>query len=55
MNTYKAYDPDGNAVFFNSLTAIKNALELTNADVKKIFANGAHLVSTGDYVITLAG
>jgi len=52
MNTYKTYDPNGTAVIFESIKAIREALELNPQDCRKIFYPGVHKVSTGDTVIT---
>lgn len=49
---YKVYDPDGNAIIFEELSDIREALDLTDEDIKKIFYPGVHKVSTGDEVIT---
>ena len=52
MTMYKAYDPNGNPVIFESLTELRQTLDLTDDDIRKVFVGHVTTVSTGDQVIT---
>ncbi len=49
---YKVYDPENEALIFTSLRSIKLFLSLSDEDIKNIFNQGVHTISTGDVVIT---
>ena len=51
---YKTYDPEGNAITFDTLKEIAAFLDLSRADSRKIFYPGVHLTENGDYVTTYA-
>jgi len=51
-NIYKTYDPEGNALVFESLAEIANALDLNADDRRKVFYPGVHTTINGDKVIT---
>ena len=52
MNTYKAYDPAGNAIIFRTLAELRKSFDLTSADVSKCFYPGVHTLKNGVRVIT---
>ena len=49
---YKTYDPAGTAIIFRSIKAASDGMGLSFDDRKKIAFPGAHVVSTGDTIIT---
>ena len=51
---YKTYDPEGNAVVFDTAKEMGDFLDLDAADRKKIFYPGVHTTKGGDKVITYA-
>lgn len=51
---YKTYDPEGNAVIFESAKEMGDFLDLDTADRRAIFYPGVHTTKNGDKVITYA-
>jgi hypothetical protein len=51
---YKTYDPDGNAIVFESVKEMGDFLGLDTSDRRKIFYPGVHITKGGDKIITYA-
>ncbi|MGB1252507.1 MAG: hypothetical protein ACPG8W_17965 [Candidatus Promineifilaceae bacterium] len=51
---YKMYDPDNNAVYFDSLTELRDCFDLTDLEVNRIFrAKNGCTLNNGDQIIIL--
>lgn len=54
MTTYKVYTPDGFPIYFNSLTELRESLDLSEQDVQKVArAKSTAIIETGDEIIIL--
>ena len=49
---YKVYDPDNNAICFESLSALRKFFDLSAEETSKCFYKGIHTVAFGVTVIT---